>query len=102
MFTLYKPPTKGHSNSRVIGTLGFIAVAGFGVMYAATAFLPLNSAWSSGIIMLLLIVVGIGAPYLLLKLGAHEAHLRNPQEEELHLEDIPKDQDQLQQEKRKQ
>jgi len=95
------PPAKLPHSARVIFILGAIAVVGFGIMYiTTTSLLPAeSSAWSSGLIMLMLVIVGIGAPYCMLKFGFHEAHRRNPQEQDIHIEDIPKDYDQVQKEK---
>ncbi len=44
---------------------------------------------------IILTLLGLCIPYLMLKFAMHGAHIRNPQEHELEISDIPKDQDQL-------
>ena len=44
---------------------------------------------------IILIAVGLLTPYLMLKLALHVAHLKNRNEKELHLKDLPRDKDDL-------
>lgn len=55
----------------------------------------LFATWHYAAASLGLIAMGLVVPYLALKLLMHIAHRINPNERELHLRDIPKDQEQL-------
>lgn len=75
-----------------------MAVAGFLIMYALVHEFSLDSGANFGaaLLMLLLIVIGLGVPYMMLKLGVHEAgKVRDQNEKELNIKDIPKHQDEL-------
>ncbi len=75
-----------------------IPVAGYAAMHLAIYFLGLNQQSSAAAYVfytVFIIALGLALPYWMLKAGRHAAHLRNRQEGELHLSDIPKDKDEL-------
>lgn len=89
-------------NLRTILIIAAIPVIGFSAMYGTAHFLSVSdSAISSAVITLLLIAIGVGVPFWMLKFGFHEARMRNPRDEaELHLSDIPKHKDDMVKDKR--
>ncbi len=74
-----------------------IPAVGYGVMHLLVYVLPMaeTSTGSHVVYTIILIGLGLAVPYWMLKAGIHAAHKHNPQERELHLSDVPKDKDQL-------
>jgi hypothetical protein len=74
-----------------------IAGAGIGLMYLLVYILPMGTQTilSHVVFTLALIILGLGAPYLMVKAGFHAMHTRDPREKEMHLSDIPKDKEDL-------
>lgn len=74
-----------------------LAIVAFVIMYSMQDLLHFEAGdFASGFVMLLFIILGVGVPYLMLKLAAHEtAYLTGRRDKELELKDIPKDKEQL-------
>jgi len=77
-----------------------IPVIGYGIMHGLAFVIPLSEGQegeSIGPIFynMILIILGLLIPYVMLKLLFKAAHMRNPQEKEFHIEDLPKDKEQL-------
>ena len=89
-------PNRMVSNIRFLLIIAFVGFFGFGAMYLLTYMLPLShTALNYGFFAIAVIIFGLTIPYWMLKMGLHEAHLKNPRERELRLADIPKSQQKL-------
>ena len=90
-------PNRMISNIRFLLIIAFVGFFGLGAMYMLTYLLPVmeHNSLNYGLFAIAIIAFGLTVPYLMLKLGLHEAHLKNPKERELRLADIPKEQQQL-------
>jgi len=87
---------------RIIALIFFVALAGAVIMYMSASILPLSDSGLNYLFCtVVLIALGLAIPYWMLKLGLHEASMRNRNERELTLGDIPKDHEQLKKDKRK-
>jgi hypothetical protein len=77
----------------LILAIPLIILAIYGIMVGAAHVLPMGAenTGSQLIVTLLVFAILLGVPYLILKAGFHAAHLNNPQQKELKLEDIPKE-----------
>jgi hypothetical protein len=82
----------------IIAATLLIATVGYGVMHLMVYVLPMSqdSMFSNLIFTLFIIALGLAVPYWMLKFSIHRAHLYNPQEKEIRLEDLPKDQERAQ------
>lgn len=79
----------------LLAVAGFVAMYHFGYLALAS-----GSGVSGGVTMFLFIVVGLAIPYFMVKLGVHEsAHISNQPEKDLSFSDIPKDKENLWEEK---
>jgi uncharacterized membrane protein YidH (DUF202 family) len=76
-----------------------IPVAGFGVMRWTHLFVPLSEGNTTTYILytVILIALGLLIPYGIMKLLFHSAHIKNPNEKELYMADLPKDKDDAEQ-----
>jgi hypothetical protein len=75
----------------------FIPVAGYSLMHSMFYVLPMSED-STGMhlfLTLFIIALGLCVPYWMLMAMAHKAHLSDPREREMHLKDIPKDEQEL-------
>jgi hypothetical protein len=79
----------------IIAATLFIAAMGYGVMHLMVYVLPMaqDNTFSHIIFTVFIIALGLAVPYLMLKFSIHRTHLYNPNEKELRLEDLPKDQE---------
>ncbi|MBI1275542.1 hypothetical protein GC177_06185 [bacterium] len=70
-----------------------IPVVAYLIMHGVVQVVPLSEDNFGLQLFLTLFVIGLGvtAPYLMLKTAFFSAHLKNSEEKELHLRDIPKD-----------
>ena len=68
-----------------------IAVAGFLSMWLLGYFLPGANPIRTVLTQLLLIALGLGIAYAVLKLVFHKARSNDPEEKELKLKDLPND-----------
>lgn len=91
--------TMKRKNRVILSVIGIAAV--FVISYAIAHGLVLlyppseQNAGFHAILTLLLILILLAAPYFALKLMSHAAHLKNPEEKEIHLRDFPKDKKQF-------
>lgn len=78
----------------VIGVL-LVPVVGYGIMHLLVYILPVDQ--SDNLVRLLftiaIIALGLSIPYMMLKMGVHKAAMDDPQERDVALQDMPKDQD---------
>jgi hypothetical protein len=81
----------------ILALIVLIPVIGYGIMHLSVYLLPVSgeSLWGDLAFTLLLIFLGLAIPYWMLKLAFHRAHMRNPEEKDMHLSDLPKDKDDL-------
>jgi hypothetical protein len=87
-------------NSRFLLWIAAGAIAagmGFVIMQLVAYVVPMDTdtAGSHVLFTLVLIALGLGAPFLMVKAGFHAIHTRDPSEPEMRLGDIPKDKDDL-------
>jgi putative flippase GtrA len=69
-----------------------IPVIGYVIMHALVYVLPVSASHSVQLLFsIIIIAMGLTVPYWMIKAGFHKAHLANPQESELELQDIPKE-----------
>lgn len=85
------------SKQYIILTIILLPILGYGVTHYVTETLSLTGDEMLTLVLLYaaMIAILLTIPYLMLKLLFHQAHLENPDEVELKMKDIPKDQDQL-------
>ena len=74
-----------------------LAIIGFGLLQLFTYVVPMTEKTTGTyyLFTLAIIVLGLLIPYWMLKLVSKAAHEHNPEEREMHLDDIPKDKEQL-------
>lgn len=74
-----------------------IPLIGYGIMHLLVYVVPVSedNVFSNFFYTAIVIVLGLGIPYAMLKLLFHAANLKNRREKPLRLQDIPKDKDQL-------
>ncbi len=87
-----------------VGMIGALAIAGAGIMYGLNFLFALegDNMPSQIVYTFMLIALGLTIPYFILKLLFSAAHDQNENEKEIHLSDIPRDQQQLDQKLRRQ
>jgi hypothetical protein len=70
-----------------------VVLAVYAVLAGWTNLLPMSADNTGSHLLVILLVFGVllVVPYLILKAGFHAAHLNNPAQKELKLEDIPKE-----------
>lgn len=81
------------SHPLLVALVILIPAAGYGIMHLLAYAVPLDQD-STGmhlLVTLAIIALGLMVPYWMLKAGFFRAHLRNRDEDELHLRDLPKD-----------
>lgn len=82
----------------MVALIVLIPTVGYGVMHVLVYLFPMSetSTISHITYTLILIALGLVIPYAMLKALFSAAHRQNPrQEKELHLEDLPKDKDDM-------
>jgi len=74
-----------------------LPVVAFGLTYGLNLIAPLTGSVDiySAFFMLMMIIVGVGVPFLMLKLMSNAAHIHNPDEKVIEMRDIPKDKQQM-------
>ena len=87
-------------NTRFLAWLAVGAIAaavGYFIMNLLAYVMPMDTGTTASHVLftLVLITLGLGAPYLMVKAGFHALHTFDPREKEMHLSDIPKDKDDL-------
>jgi hypothetical protein len=85
---------------RIVGSivaLTLVLLLAYVLTYGWAEYMPLSqqNSWYHGLFYLVVIAVLLVAPYLVLKLVFHVAHLSDRHEKEISLKDISKDMDQL-------
>jgi hypothetical protein len=81
----------------IVALIALLPVIGYGIMHLSVYLLPVSeeNLWGDMAFTVLLITLGLAIPYWMLKLGFHGAHMRNPEEKDINLNDLPKYQDDL-------
>ena len=81
----------------IVALIVLVVLVGFAVMRTAIYAIPQSGgdAVNHTVYTVLLIALGLAVPYWMVKLLFHAAHVRNPQEKEVGLKDIPDDKEQL-------
>jgi len=87
-------------NSKILSITAVIIVLpiiAFALSYGLNEVAPLSSNVDiyTAFFMLLLIAIGIGVPYAMLKLMSQASHIAHPEEKVIEIKDIPKDKDQM-------
>lgn len=79
----------------VITATLLIAVVGYAIMHLTVYVLPMSedSVFIDLAFTLFIIALGLVVPYWMLKFSIHQVHLRHPEEREIELKDLPKDQE---------
>ncbi len=77
----------------LLAVIPLILIAGYGLNWAISYFVPAETGSTANhlIIICTVIAVLLCMPYFILKTGFHAARLTDAEEEELKLEDIPKE-----------
>lgn len=79
----------------LIAVIALLPLLGYGLTYGLNIAAPMSEGGMSYhvLFILLIIVMGLGVPYWMMKLLSRAAHVQNPQEKEFQLSDLPKDKD---------
>ncbi len=77
----------------VIAVMALLAVGGYALMHALVYLMPpqKDGMWLQILLYLVIIGLGLATPYWMLKWGVHSAHMRDEEETEVRLKDVPKD-----------
>ena len=81
----------------IMAVVIILPIAGYSIAYGLTLVAPMgaSSTFYHLFYTVLVIAIGLGVPYWMLKLVSRVAHGVNTEEKEMQLDDIPKDKDQM-------